>query len=203
MTNNQDKLKRFNYSGGKDYIIKLKSILGETTDTGLARRLGIPKGTISTWLQRDTTPFEISIIVHLATGLSLRWLLLDEGEPFQVNSAENTQSKTFIRTKLQNGVLVEDGGDVSFDITLLNHYDIDIQNTKIIENGFELLFVNTQEVNPASGRYLIDIDGSISVNHLQRLPGKKLAMSFGDSSIEIAQEDIKVIGRVAMTIDKK
>ncbi|MCD9549850.1 hypothetical protein GLP21_14560 [Photobacterium carnosum] len=59
------------------------------------------------------------------------------------------------------------------------------------------------ETNPASGRYLIDIDGSISINHLQRLPGKKLAMSFGDSSIEVAQEDIKVIGRVAMTIDKE
>ncbi|WP_239994315.1 bacteriocin [Photobacterium phosphoreum] len=65
------------------------------------------------------------------------------------------------------------------------------------------LFINIQEVNPASGRYLIDIDGSISVNHLQRLPGKKLAMNFGDSSIEVAQEDIKVIGRIAMTIDKE
>ncbi|PSV95191.1 chromosome partitioning protein ParB [Photobacterium iliopiscarium] len=114
-----------------------------------------------------------------------------------------SQSKTFIRTKLQNGVLVEDGGDVSFDMTLLNHYGIDIQNTKIIENSFELLFVNIQETNPASGRYLIDIDGSISVDHLQRLPGKKLAMSFGDSSIEVAEEDIKVIGRIAITIDKE
>jgi hypothetical protein len=64
------------------------------------------------------------------------------------------------------------------------------------------LFINIQEVNPASGRYLIDIDGSILVNHLQRLPGKKLAMSLGDSSIEVAQEDIKVIDRVAMIIDK-
>lgn len=63
--------------------------------------------------------------------------------------------------------------------------------------------MNTFETNPASGRYLIDIDGSISINHLQRLPGKKLAMSFGDSSIEVAEEEIKVIGRVAMVIDKE
>ncbi|SMY34980.1 hypothetical protein [Photobacterium andalusiense] len=61
----------------------------------------------------------------------------------------------------------------------------------------------SQEVNPASDRYLIDIDGSISVNHLQRLPGKKLAMSFGDSSIEVAGKDIRVIGRVAMAINKE
>ena len=77
------------------------------------------------------------------------------------------------------------------------------QNTKIIENSFELLFINIQETNPASGRYLIDIDRSISVNHLQRLPGKKLAMNFGDSSIEVAEEDIKVIGRVAIAINKE
>ena len=63
--------------------------------------------------------------------------------------------------------------------------------------------MNTLETNPTSGKYLIDIDGSISINHLQRLPGKKLAMSFGDSSVEISQEDIKVIGRIAITIDKE
>ncbi|WP_232581718.1 bacteriocin [Photobacterium phosphoreum] len=68
---------------------------------------------------------------------------------------------------------------------------------------YNLYFVNTLETNPTSGKYLIDIDGSLSINHLQRLPGKKLAMSFGDSSIEVAQEDIRVIGRVAVTIDKE
>ncbi|MCD9554884.1 hypothetical protein GRJ22_00120 [Photobacterium carnosum] len=39
--------------------------------------------------------------------------------------------------------------------------------------------------------------------NLQRLPGKKLAMSFGNSSIEVTQDDIRVIGRIAMTIDKE
>ncbi|QUM88855.1 hypothetical protein HWV03_08615 [Moritella sp. 36] len=31
----------------------------------------------------------------------------------------------------------------------------------------------------------MDIDGSISINHLQRLPGKKLAMSYGNTSVEV------------------
>ncbi|PSV25673.1 helix-turn-helix domain-containing protein [Photobacterium kishitanii] len=203
MTNNQDQLKRFSYSGGKSYIAKLKSVLNETTDVGLARRLGIPKGTISTWMQRDTTPFEVSIIVHLATGLSLRWLLLDEGKPFETNSADNSRLAKFSQEKLQNGVLVEDNCNFNFDMTLLERYSIDIQSTKIIENDAELLFINIQETNPASGRYLIDIDGSISLNHLQRLPGKKLAMSFGDSSIEISESDIVVLGRVALAICKE
>ena len=203
MTNNQDQLRRFSYSGGKSYIAKLKSVLNETTDVGLARRLGIPKGTISTWMQRDTTPFEVSIIVHLATGLSLRWLLLDEGKPFETNSADNSQLAKFSQEKLQNGALVEDNCNFNFDMTLLERYSIDIQSTKIIENDTELLFINIQETNPASGRYLIDIDGSISLNHLQRLPGKKLAMSFGDSSIEISETDIVVLGRVALAICKE
>ncbi|PSW57930.1 transcriptional regulator [Photobacterium kishitanii] len=203
MTNNQDQLRRFSYSGGKSYIAKLKSVLNETTDVGLARRLGIPKGTISTWMQRDTTPFEVSIIVHLATGLSLRWLLLDEGKPFETNSADNSQLAKFSQEKLQNGVLVEDNCNFNFDMTLLERYNIDIQSTKIIENDAELLFINIQETNPASGRYLIDIDGSISLNHLQRLPGKKLAMSFGDTSIEISESDIVVLGRVALAICKE
>jgi hypothetical protein len=202
MTNNQDKLKRFSYSGGKDYIVKLKSILGETTDTGLARRLGIPKGTISTWLQRDTTPFEISIIVHLATGLSLRWLLLDEGEPFtaEVNTNESIESVAI--NKIINGTLVDDCA-IRIDSLTLERYGLHSSSTKAIEHDGNIHFVNTLENNPTVGRYLISIDGNISINGIQRLPGKKLAMNFGDSTIEISDEDIDVVGRIVMTMEKE
>lgn len=94
-------------------------------------------------------------------------------------------------------------GHISLDLITLEKYGLEGVTTTVVEQDGNLHFVNTLEINPASGRYLIDIDGSISINHLQRLPGKKLAMSFGDSSIEISQEDIRVLSRVTMIIDKE
>ena len=82
-------------------------------------------------------------------------------------------------------------------------YRYSMGNISVINLDGSLLLVNTEETNPSSGRYLLDIDGSISINHLQRLPGKKLAMSYGNTSIEVAEADIVVLGRVALVMEKE
>lgn len=73
----------------------------------------------------------------------------------------------------------------------------------VIEQNAVQLYVNTAEKQPSSGDYVLDIDGVISVNYLQRLPGKKLAIAFDTSTIEVSEQDIKVLGRVAMEMKKK
>ncbi|MGT0150101.1 hypothetical protein ACT691_13585 [Vibrio metschnikovii] len=42
-----------------------------------------------------------------------------------------------------------------------------------------------------AGNYLIDVDGRLSINQIQRLPGRKLAIAFGDSTIEALRERYK------------
>ena len=103
----------------------------------------------------------------------------------------------------QQGACLETKGHISLDLITLEKYGLEESTTTVVEQDHNFYFVNTLETNPTSGRYLIDTDGLLSINHLQRLPGKKLAISFGDSSIEVVQEDIEVIGRVAMVIDKE
>lgn len=202
MKENQATINAFNYSSGKEYMEKIKYLLGTSTDSALAARFNVPKGTVSTWLRRDMTPFEISIRTHLATGVSLRWLLLDEGEPFEKEEKKQNETIPLAKEILNNGEIIK-SDSIIFDLQLLVNYNLDPVMTKLISQDNELLLIDTSKNTPASGRYLINIDGSISINHLQRLPGKKLAMSFGDSSIEIAQEDIEVIGRVVMVMEKE
>ncbi|EHU5194889.1 TPA: bacteriocin [Vibrio vulnificus] len=52
------------------------------------------------------------------------------------------------------------------------------------------------------GTYLVDMNGRLSINHVQRLPNK-LAVVFGNSTVEVSEQDIKVIGRVAVTLRKE
>lgn len=66
---------------------------------------------------------------------------------------------------------------MSLDATIMIRYCLTAASTRLIGLDGSLLFVNTEETIPSTGPYLLDIDGSISINHLQHLPGKKLAMS--------------------------
>ncbi|EHK8983680.1 hypothetical protein QX220_11810 [Vibrio vulnificus] len=52
------------------------------------------------------------------------------------------------------------------------------------------------------GTYLVDMNGRLSINHVQRLPNK-LAVVFGNSTVEVSEQDIKVIGRIAATLRKE
>ncbi|EHI9299732.1 hypothetical protein K0W38_001678 [Vibrio vulnificus] len=54
----------------------------------------------------------------------------------------------------------------------------------------------------ASNTHLVDMNGRLSINHVQRLPNK-LAVVFGNSTVEVSEQDIKVIGRIAATLRKE
>lgn len=53
-----------------------------------------------------------------------------------------------------------------------------------------------------SGTYLVDMDGLLSLNEIQRLPGKKLAISFNGSTIQVDELDVKVVGRVELVMER-
>lgn len=128
------------------------------------------------------TPFEIAIRVHLAKGVSLKWLLLGQGEAFE--SAGVILKEKLIIEKIANGML-DESGEMNLDVAIMERYELTPSITRVIDLDGSLLFVNTEETNPSSGRYLLDIDGSISINHLQRLPGKKLAMSYAIHQLKL------------------
>ena len=196
----QTKISVFDYKGGRSITDKLKQITKVSDFHNLADVYDIPRSTISTWHTRNMTPFEIVLRTHLATGVSLKWLLLDEGEPFE-QPTEDAVEKLSIEL-ISNGKL-EEHDTLRIDLTTLQKYRLTPSQTKLVEEDGNIYFINTNEETATSGKYLIDIDGIISINRIQRLPGKKLVISFGDSSIEVAEGDIKIIGRVAMEMKKK
>ncbi|KXO13304.1 Repressor protein [Moritella sp. JT01] len=194
------KIPPFDYHGGKAITEKLVKIIGSTNLIDLAESLGIPRTTISTWHTRNMTPFEIAVRINLAKGVSLRWLLLDEGDTFESDGV--ILKEKLIIEKIANSIL-DESGEMSLDIVTMERYGLTPATTRVIDLDGSLLFVNTEEITPSSGRYLLDIDGSISINGLQRLPGKKLAMSYGNTSVEVAEADIVVLGRVTLVMEKE
>ncbi|WP_257888695.1 chromosome partitioning protein ParA, partial [Vibrio parahaemolyticus] len=102
---------------------------------------------------------------------------------------------------LTNGQLVPTG-EMPYAQRMFNSWDLVATNTVEIETNEGRFLVDKRQNDAVSGDYLIDMNGRLSINHIQRLPNK-LAVVFGSSTVEVSEEDIKVIGRVAVALEKK
>ncbi len=69
--------------GGKTVILRLLRLFNLRNRVELSALIGVSTGSIATWQTRNTTPFELLIRIHLATGVDLDFLLFGKNEEKQ------------------------------------------------------------------------------------------------------------------------
>lgn len=202
------KIEPFEYIGGRDFTSKVVNVMNLERYNQLTEVLGVNKGTISTWHTRNMTPFELAVRIHLSEGVSLKWLLLDEGEPFpEQNEQDHVSKKNEAKTlfdidyfSIDDGKLVGKG-ILAFDKALLD--ELGVIDVMAIKDGTTTFLINKESHQAVSGTYLVDMDGLLSLNDIQRLPGKKLAISFNGSTLTVEEDEVRVVGRVALVMEKR
>ncbi|ENM5737208.1 helix-turn-helix domain-containing protein [Vibrio mimicus] len=213
---NNSKILPFDYVKGREFTEILKEVTGCSTLGDMAELFDVPKATFSTWNLHNRTSHELMVRLHLAMGIPIAKMALgiDEPEKHQVSDAHqdyahyqkkliNPQHETVILTSfcLTNGQLIETG-EIPYPVRRMNSFNLKAESTIEVETNEAIYLVDNSSCDAVSGNYLIDIDGRLSVNHIQRLPGKKLVIAFSENSIEVSEHDIKVLGRVAVTLRK-
>lgn len=197
----------FDYQGGKEVTDRLHEILGTKTIRDLGDKLEVSASTIATWHKRGLCPFEVVVRANIYTGVSLKWLTLGQGEPFP-NRGSSTHELKRLETKFLfdiDSFQIKDGQlsdlrTLTFDKSYLD--EMDIQNAMAIRVADTTYIIDKETRQAVSGTYLVDMDGLLSLNEIQRLPGKKLAISFNGSTIQVDELDVKVVGRVALVIER-
>ncbi|KZX68605.1 transcriptional regulator [Vibrio sp. HI00D65] len=207
MSDYQDLDRPIEYLKGREVTEKLKEITNSRDFLSLAEVLGVPKSTISTWHQRKLTPYEIIIRTHLRTGASVSYMATGVGEAFpdkntQKHVSKRNEAKTLFdidHFALVNGKLI--GNEtLAFDKSYLDK--LGVLNVMGIEHDGTTFIVDKEVRQAVSGTYLVDMDGLLSLNEIQRLPGKKLAISFNGSTLTVEEDDVRVVGRVALIMEK-
>lgn len=220
-----EKIPPFDYLKGEAFTDTLKEVTGCKTLLEMSELFDVPKATFSAWNTHNRTSHELMVRLHLAKGIPIERMALSGNElnkivrdkssannPLLATSSQPVQETSHTLSQhdvvilkslcLTNGQLIETG-EIPYPARRINSYGLDKASLIEVETNEAIYLLDKSTKDAVAGKYLIDVDGRLSLNHIQRLPGKKLAVVFGDSTIEVSEEDIKVIGRVAVTSQKE
>ncbi|EQB8079034.1 phage repressor protein CI [Yersinia enterocolitica] len=182
-------------TGGQAAIGRMIEAYGFTTRQALCEQLGVSKSTLATRYMRDIFPADFIIQCALETGVSLRWLAAGEG-PMYIN--QESDIVKIDKMKLIEGK-VYPANYFIFDKTFL---PAELNNPLALVDG-ETTYIIQQNTNDMKdGLWLVDIEGKNSVKRITRIPVGRVRVSDNDISFDCALSEIKLIGRITLTVYK-
>lgn len=219
---NTNKIPKYDVLKGHEFTNNLKTLLGCKNFHELSDMTEIPASTFGTWNSKDRTSHELIIRLHLALNIPVRDLALgyhqiatnpalDEQKISESEMSYNASSDTPLEIAhkstitvetftLQNGIL-ENRRATLFDSDLLADFN---PKSLMAVTTPEATYILDIAINQGvSGTYLADIDGFLSLNDLQRLPGNKLAIAFNGSILEVEEKSITIKGKLVAEINLK
>ncbi|MDD9155435.1 helix-turn-helix domain-containing protein [Aliivibrio sp. S4TY2] len=189
----QQQISPYAYNGGRPVLERVQEILKENNYGSLSTALDISRSTLSTWRNRDLTPFELASRMHIKLGVSLTWLLLGEGEKYDNEIAEANQRNKLPSFELNDGELAEKA-PLYFDPEFLGEKATTCDLMVVTFND-QKLFVDKNTTKIVSGSYLTKSKNDFaSIVELERSPLGEVML--GDNVIDESQLD--VLGKVVL-----
>ncbi|MCT8830303.1 phage repressor protein CI [Glaesserella parasuis] len=184
------------FIGGKGVISRIMMAYGFSNRKLLAEYLGMPHSTFGTWAKRGFFPAELVARCAIETGARLRFLAYGEEPIFDKSS----DMKYFQGFKVENGkkFILQ---NIAMPSSLLPQ-GIDEQNGVVVQEGNVTYIVTVNVGEAVDGSYFIVVENSSSIRYLTRLPNNRVRVDGGKFSFETDLNDITVVGKVVLKIEK-
>jgi phage repressor protein C with HTH and peptisase S24 domain len=176
-------------SGGKKAIERLVEAYGFGTRQALCDHLGVSKSTMATRYMRDIFPADWVIQCALETGTSLNWLTTGHGSK---QASANTNTIEVEKYLLSDGALQKDGFYI-FDKGFLPST---FKKPFVITDNNSEFICDKEFDDIRDGKWIISIDGEITIRDITRLPGGRIFVEGGNRAFECKIEDIEIIGKI-------
>lgn len=173
-------------------IDRLKGLLGLSSDTALANRLGKAQNTLSGFRQRQSAPYREIIDIALQEGFAVDYLLTGRGPKFIADIALADQAgAAFVEVPVYDVALSAGGGTFIESATVVRKHgytaeymqsmglrpercavfkiDGDSMEPKLHSGDHGLFNLEENVVRPAGGVYAIRLDDSVVVKHVSRV----------------------------------
>jgi phage repressor protein C with HTH and peptisase S24 domain len=169
---------------------------GFTSKLMLAQHLNIAASSLSSRYKRGGFPSDIAVRCVAETGANLEWLATGEGKKF---NGEELDILKLPRKKIVDGQLYDSGVYMLDKVSFLPGIPLPSAPMCVLEGNTQFI-VDTTFNEVYDDQWLVDIEGKASIRTLTRIPIKKVRVSGVGMAFDCSIEDIKVLGRVVLTI---
>lgn len=182
--------------GGIKTLDRIIEAYGFRTKIALADHLGIASSSLANRYKRDFFPSDIVVRCMAETGVTLEWLATGNGPKF---NGDEQDIMRLVKMKVVDGLLYDDGRLMLDKATFrpgkplptLPACIVEGSSTYVIEKDFTEVF---------DGDWLVEVEGKTSIRTLTRIPVKRVRVSGSGAAFDCSIDDIKIIGRVVLTI---
>ncbi len=193
---------KFNFDPNTDATAVLDRIIqayGFGSKLLLAQHFEMAASSLSSRYKRAIFPADMVIKCVSETGVSLEWLATGQGKKFDDDELDilKLPNNKLIDGKLYpSGYLIIDKAifTVGQPIPSKPICLLDGKNHLIIDRQFDEVY---------DGKWLIEIDGKISIRELTRMPMQRVRVSGVGMAFDCTLKELEIIGRVVTIIENQ
>ncbi|CNI01241.1 CI repressor [Yersinia aldovae] len=182
-------------TGGGEVLDRIIEAYGFTSKIDYCNHLNISGSSLSMRYKRNHFPSDLAIRCIAETGVNLEWLATGTGKKFDDGRLDVFKIP---KKKLIDGQLF-DANYLMFDKDLFLPSQLSMGEPQVILDGETHYIVDCIFSEVYDGKWLVNIEGKISIRDLTRIPIRRVRVSGVGMTFDCGLEDINVLGRVVMT----
>ncbi|HEB0945488.1 phage repressor protein CI [Enterobacter cloacae subsp. cloacae] len=179
-----------------DVLDRVVDAYGFTSKLQLADHFDMASSSLSARFKRGIFPADMVVRCVAETGASLEWLATGQGRKFD---DEELDILKMPRRKIVDGLVYEAGMYMLDKVSFLPGVPLPSSPMCVLEGNNQFI-VDTSFTEVYDDQWLVEIEGKTSIRTLTRIPVKKVRVSGVGMAFDCGIDDIKVIGRVVLTI---
>ncbi|EPR8028436.1 phage repressor protein CI [Enterobacter hormaechei] len=183
--------------GGSEVLDRVIQAYGFNTKLALAEHLDIASSSLANRYKRDLFPADIVVKCMAETGATLEWLATGQGRKF---NDEDLDIMKLPRKKIVDGKLYESGFLMLDKVIFLPGKPLPQNPVCVIDNSLQYI-IDQHFTEVYDDVWLVEVEGKTSVRTLTRIPVGKVRVSGVGMAFDCGIDDIKIIGRVVLTIE--
>ncbi|MHC0435074.1 phage repressor protein CI [Klebsiella aerogenes] len=175
---------------------RVVEVYGFTSKLQLAHHFDMASSSLSARFKRGVFPADMVVRCVAETGASLEWLATGNGKKF---SDEEIDILRMPRRKIVDGQLYDSGMYMLDKVSFLPGKPLPSEPACILD-GTAQYVIEQRFSEVYDDEWLVEIEGKVSIRTLTRIPVKKVRVSGVGMAFDCSIDDIKIIGRVILTI---
>lgn len=179
-----------------DVLDRVVDAYGFTSKLQLADHFDMASSSLSARFKRGIFPADMVVRCVAETGASLEWLATGQGRKFD---NEEIDILRMPRRKIVDGLIYEAGMYMLDKVSFLPGKPLPTSPLCVLEGNNQFI-VDTSFTEVYDDQWLVEVEGKTSIRTLTRIPIQKVRVSGVGMAFDCSIDDIKIIGRVVLTI---